>query len=238
VGWFDRGPDAETSLATVAGELGFEGSPVQRGLELLPPTHRRVDIHQTGAYPKTPQRWLTCAGTLAGTGLPVRLSHLAIFPNDTEEHVYDLVTWRTPVRPPFTDHVEIGLGRSSARHQHHRLGVGFQGGLSRSIEFTDSAGRRGRLETVRSIGEEQLAPLLQPDVLGSIDLDPFRRSGLCVEVIEGEVCVYNLSGMRHRGRERWDALIGAARVLAPLVAALGQHPSGGGSPWAPPTLSP
>ena len=238
MGWFDRGPDAEASLATVAGELGFEGSPVQRGIELLPPTHRRVDIHQTGAYPKTPQQWLTCAGTLPGTELAVRLSHYAIFPNDTDEHVYDMVTWHTPVRPPFTDLLEMGLGRSSARHQNHRLGVGFQGGPSRSITFTDSAGRRGRLETVRSIAEEQLVPLLQPDALGSIDLAPFGRSGLCVEVVEGEVCVYSLSGMRHRGRERWDALIGAARVLAPLVAALGEGASAGGSPWAPPTLSP
>lgn len=212
MGLFNREPTGPWSLANVAAERGFELVNVTAA-DVLPPTHRAVDIHGSIGHRSTRQEWWAYTGCLA-SGRPARVSLLAISPNDTEEHVYEMVTW-TVAPLPGVALVEVQLANARGTTSNHRLTDRWPTG---GHVTTDLAAASGRLLAPRVAPTDRTARIAVDPAWAQVDLAPLgRRPGLNVEVVGSEVCAYTYLGMQHRGHERWHALLAAADTVAGVI---------------------
>lgn len=212
MGLFNREPTAPWSLANVAAERGFELVNATAA-DVLPPTHRAVDLHGSIRHRSTRQEWWVYTGLLAG-GRPARVSLLAIHQNDTEEHVYEMVTWTTPPLPDVAL-VEVQLANARGMHSNHRLTDRWPSGGHVAIEL---AAASGRVLVPRVAPADRTARIAADAAWAEVDLTPLgRRPGLNVEVVGSEVCVFTYLGMQHRGPARWHALLSAADTVVGVI---------------------
>ena len=212
MGLFSREPTAPWSLANVAAERGLQLVSVGPA-DVLPPTHRAVDLHDSIGRRSTRQEWWAYLGPLP-SGRQVRASLLVVYPNDTEEHVYEMVSWRTV---PFAgvEHLEVDLANARGTRSHHRLTDRWPSGGHVS---TDLATAPGRLLAPRSAPTEPATRIATDPAWAQVDLTALgRRPGLHVEVMGDEACVFTYLGMQHRGPARWHALLAAADVVSGVI---------------------
>lgn len=209
VKWFARGESADDALVALARQAGWAPAPAS-GQSMLPPSHRRADVHDLEGR-RPPQ----CAGRafaapLGSRGIVATVSHLQVITSDEQQDDCNMVLWTVPAGTVPRFEVELGL----AAWGHHRLGDRFQpAGWAKG-----RVGDRGLLRLSRAT-----APEVAERLAGATEwADMERRAtapalrGCAAEGLGNQLAVFT-ANLSRAGQAQWTELLAVAATLDAMV---------------------